>query len=55
MSRFLHGALHVLAIALQFVNVTAIPAPYNAAVAAILAALQGGLAIALHSTPTPTK
>ena len=46
MSKFWHILLHVVGVALQIVNVAAIPTPYQPLVAAAVALAQGGLAIA---------
>jgi hypothetical protein len=50
MSKFWHAALHVLAIALQIVNVVATPSPYQLPVTVTITALQGVLAVANHGS-----
>ena len=48
MSKFFHVLLHIVGLALQVVNVAAIPTPYQPIVAAAVALAQGGLAVYNH-------
>jgi len=58
MSKFFHGLLQVLGVAVQFFNLygNLVPAKYQPVVAGLAAAAQGGLALSQHSSPAaPAK
>ena len=50
MSKFLHGAFHVLMIGVQVANIASnvIPAPYNMIVAGVVGIVQGAVALKNH-------
>ncbi len=50
MSKFTHGLIHVLAIAVQLVNLSAVPSHYQPVVAAVVGLIQGVVALSQHGS-----